>query len=52
LPVVAPVGTVVKMLVALQLVTAAVVPLNLIVLLPWVAPKPDPAEQRALASYQ
>jgi len=34
LPVVAPVGTVVPMLVALQLVTAAVVPLNLIVPLP------------------
>ncbi len=34
LPVVAPVGTVVAMLVALQLVAVAVVPLNLTVLLP------------------
>jgi hypothetical protein len=38
-PVVAPVGTVAKMLVAFQLVGVAVVPLNLIVLDPWVAPK-------------
>lgn len=39
LPVVAPAGTVTPMLVALQLVTAAAVPLNVTVLLPWVAPK-------------
>jgi len=38
-PVVAPEGTVVAMLVALQLVTVAVVPLNFTVPLPWVAPK-------------
>jgi hypothetical protein len=38
-PVVAPAGTVVAMLVALQLVTVAVVPLNFTVPLPWVAPK-------------
>jgi len=38
-PVVAPEGTVPPMLVALQLVTLAVVPLNLTVLLPWVDPK-------------
>jgi hypothetical protein len=38
-PVVVPVGTVVAMLVALQLVTVAVVPLNLTVLVPCVAPK-------------
>lgn len=42
-PVVAPVGTVATMLVALQLVTVAVLPLNLTVLLPCVDPKPDPA---------
>jgi len=39
LPVVAPTGTDVAMLAALQLVTAAVVPLNFTVLVPWVAPK-------------
>src|SRR6201981_2155120 len=39
LPVVAPVGTDVAMLVALQLVTAAVVPLNVTVLVPCVDPK-------------
>jgi hypothetical protein len=38
-PVVAPLGTVVTMLVALQLVGVAVVVLNLSVLLPWVEPK-------------
>ncbi len=38
-PVVAPVGTVTTMLVALQLVAVAAVPLNLIVLVPCVAPK-------------
>jgi hypothetical protein len=38
-PVVAPVGTGTTMLVAFQLVGVAAVPLNLIVLLPWVAPK-------------
>jgi hypothetical protein len=42
-PVVAPVGTVVVMLVALQAVTVAVVPLNLTVLLPWLEPKLLPA---------
>src|SRR5947209_19525211 len=42
LPVVAPLGTVAVMLVALQLVAVAVVPLNLTVLLPWVAPNPLP----------
>jgi hypothetical protein len=42
-PVVAPLGTVTAMLLALQLVTVAVVPLNLTVLLPWVEPKPEPA---------
>src|SRR5260221_112715 len=41
-PVVAPVGTGTTMLVALQLVGVAVVPLNLIVLVPCVAPKPVP----------
>jgi hypothetical protein len=41
-PVVAPVGTVATMLVILQLVTVADVPLNLTVLLPCVEPKPDP----------
>lgn len=39
LPVVAPVGTVVTREVAVQLVTVAVVPLNLTVLVPWVDPK-------------
>jgi hypothetical protein len=38
-PVVAPVGTVATMLVALQLMIAAVVPLNLAVLVPCVEPK-------------
>jgi hypothetical protein len=42
-PVVAPVGTVTSMLVALQLVAAAAVPLNLTVLVPCVAPKLVPA---------
>jgi hypothetical protein len=41
-PVVAPVGTVTTMLVAVQLVAAAVVPLNLTVLVPCVAPKFTP----------
>src|SRR5258707_12742916 len=39
LPVVAPAGTVTAMLVALQLVGVAAVPLNVTVLDPWVAPK-------------
>ena len=39
IPVVAPLGTVVAMLVALQLVTVAAVPLNLTVLEPWLDPK-------------
>src|SRR2546428_1249782 len=38
-PVVAPLGTGTAMLVALQLVGVAVVPLNLTVLVPWVEPK-------------
>ncbi len=42
-PVVAPLGTVTVMLVALQLVAVAAVPLNLTVLVPWVDPKFDPA---------
>lgn len=42
-PVVAPDGTGALMLVALQLVGVAVVPLNLTVLLPFVEPKPVPA---------
>jgi hypothetical protein len=42
-PVVAPVGTVVAMLLADQLVTVAVVPLNFTVLLPWLEPKLLPA---------
>jgi hypothetical protein len=43
-PVVAPVGTMATMLVALQLVMeVAVVPLNVTVLVPCVAPKPVPA---------
>jgi hypothetical protein len=41
--VVAPVGTVTEMLVALQVPTVAVVPLNFTVLVPWVVPKFDPA---------
>ncbi len=39
MPVVAPVGTVVTIEVALQLVAVAVVPLNFTVLVPWVEPK-------------
>lgn len=42
-PVVAPVGTVAVILVVLQLVIVAVVPLNLTVLLPCVEPNPEPA---------
>jgi hypothetical protein len=42
-PVVAPAGTFVTMLVALQLVAVAAIPLNFIVLVPWVAPKFAPA---------
>jgi hypothetical protein len=42
LPVVAPVGTGATILVALQLVGVAVVPLNLTVLAPWVDPKLAP----------
>ena len=38
-PVVAPLGTVVAIVVAPQLVTGAVVPLKLTVLVPWVDPK-------------
>jgi hypothetical protein len=38
-PVVAPMGTVTPMLVALQLVTLAAVPLKVTVLVPWLAPK-------------
>ena len=38
-PVIAPAGTVTAILVSLQLVAVAVVPLNLTVLVPWVAPK-------------
>src|SRR6266567_1686375 len=41
-PEVAPAGTVTVMLVAPQLVGAAGVPLNLTVLVPWVAPKLEP----------
>jgi hypothetical protein len=43
LPVVAPVGTAATMLVADQVVVDAVVPLNVTVLLPFVAPNPLPA---------
>ena len=39
LPVVAPLGTGVIMVVAFQLVGDAVVPLNVTVLLPWLVPK-------------
>lgn len=39
LPVVAPVGTGTPMLVALQLVGVALIPLNVTVLVPWLAPK-------------
>jgi hypothetical protein len=41
-PVVAPLGTCATMLVLLQLVGVAVVPLKVTVLLPCVAPKYDP----------
>jgi hypothetical protein len=41
-PVVAPLGTVVPMLVVLQLVTVAAVPLKLTVLVPWEDPKFEP----------
>jgi hypothetical protein len=40
---VAPEGTVTEMLVALQVLIVAVVPLNFTVLLPWVVPKFEPA---------
>jgi hypothetical protein len=43
LPVVAPAGTLVTMLVALQLVGVAAIPLNFTVLVPCVAPKSAPA---------
>src|SRR5947208_10017433 len=43
LPVVAPVGTGATIEVALQLVGVAAVPLKVTVLLPWVAPKFEPA---------
>jgi hypothetical protein len=43
LPVVAAAGTVATMLVALQLVTVAAVPLNVTVLAPWLDPKLAPA---------
>jgi hypothetical protein len=43
LPVAAPVGTGTMMLVTLQLVGVAAVPLNVTVLGPWLAPKLDPA---------
>jgi hypothetical protein len=43
LPVVAPAGTGTLMLVALQLVGVAVVPPNVTVLVPWLAPKFTPA---------
>ena len=39
MPVVAPEGTVTPIPVALQLVAVAAVPLNVTVLVPWVAPK-------------
>jgi hypothetical protein len=42
-PVVAPLGTLATMLVAVQLVAVAVVPLNFTVLLPCVEPKLVPA---------
>src|SRR5207245_815065 len=50
LPVVAPVGTGTMMLVADQLVGVAVVPLNVTVLVPCVAPKPVPAIVTAVAT--
>jgi hypothetical protein len=43
LPVVAPLGTNTTMLVALQLITVARTPLNVTVLDPSIAPKPEPA---------
>jgi hypothetical protein len=43
LPVVAPAGTVTRMLVALQLVAVAAIPLNVTVLVPCAAPKFAPA---------
>src|SRR5947208_14129809 len=43
LPVVAPVGTGATIEVALQLIGVAAVPLKVTVLLPWVAPKFEPA---------
>ena len=43
LPVVAPLGTGATMLLALQLVGAAAMPLNVTVLVPWLAPKFEPA---------
>jgi len=42
LPVVAPAGTGVTILVALQLDGVATIPLNVSVLLPWLAPKFEP----------
>jgi hypothetical protein len=42
-PVVAPLGTGAAMPVALQLVGAAVIPLKVTVLVPWDAPKLEPA---------
>src|SRR5262249_46282499 len=42
LPVVAPVGTMATMLVALHVLTVAAVPLNLTVLVPFVEPNPVP----------
>jgi hypothetical protein len=42
LPVVAPLGTGAAMLVSLQLVGVAVMPLKVIVLLPWLLPKAEP----------
>ena len=41
-PAIAPVGTGTVMLVALQLVGVAAVPLNVTVLVPWLAPKFEP----------
>jgi hypothetical protein len=41
-PVVAEVGTVTAMLLVFQLVTLAIAPLNVTVLLPCTAPKPEP----------
>src|SRR5207249_3308711 len=50
LPVAAPAGTGTAMLVADQLVGVAVVPLNVTVLVPCVAPKPVPAIVTAVAT--